>query len=139
MLTAMLLSLTLAPARPPTLTPEDIYKDRVVEKYSGQRVAFRGWLATVVRDGKRKLYLYEIKAIYHDAAAAGRDQSPRREVTATVIFAEDAVRLRNRFKRAEREGERLAVTVEAKVVKHPLGWRLEEARLTGTTPAPRGK
>jgi hypothetical protein len=139
MLTTLLFSLTLGPsAAPPTLTPEDIFKGRVVEKYAGQRVRFSGWLSAVNRDEKRKIYIYEVRTPYYDAAAAGRDQSPYREVVAAVIFARDVPLLRSQFRRAQRAGEKLSVTVEATVVKHTLTWRLEEATLAGST-SQRGK
>jgi hypothetical protein len=142
MLTSLLMfSLTLTlgqSAAPPTLTPEDIFKGRVVEKYAGQRVVFRGWLSAVRRDEKQKIYVYEVRAAYYDAAAAGRDQSPNREVVAAVTFGKDVPLLRSQFRRAQQAGVRLSIGVEATVVKHTLTWRLEEATLVDS-PTTSGK
>ena len=140
MLTAtVLLSLTLTQDPPPkTLTPEDIYNSKVVEKHGGQRVRFRGWLNDIRRDDKRKLYVHEVKALYRDPQAP-RNQSAVREVSAPVCFNQDLVGLRSQFQRAQRNGERLLVQVEGTVVKYPLGWRLEKARLISSRVSSRSK
>jgi hypothetical protein len=140
MLAAMtLLALTLAQDPPPrTLTPEDIYKSKVVEKYGGQRVRFKGWLNDIHRNEKRKLYIYEVKATYTDPQAP-RKQSATREVSAPVCFARDLVGLRSQFQRAKRNGERLIVLVEGTVVKYPLGWQLENAKLISSRTSSRGR
>lgn len=130
----MAFSLLLAqvPPPPPTLTPEDIYKSRVVEKYTGRRVLFRGRLNDIRRNEKEKVYVHEVKATY-------RDQKSAFEVSAPVCFARDQVRLRNQFKRARQNGERILVVVEGTVVKYPLGWRLEEAKLIRSQTRSQGK
>jgi hypothetical protein len=135
----VLVSLALAQDPPPgTLTPEDIYKSRVVEKHGGQRVRFRGWLNDIRRNEKRKLYIFEVKATYRDPQAP-RTQSPTREVSAPVIFSRDLVGLRSQFQRARKNGERLIVLVEGTIVKYPLGWQLENAKLISSRTLSRGR
>lgn len=130
MLAALLCSLTLGrgPALP-TLTPEDVARNRALEKYEGKRVLFAGWLHAVRPDERPKDSVYEVQAVFYDQAAASRDLAPSRVVSVAVCFARDVPRLRDRFKEAQQTGERLRLVVEGKVVRHPAGWRLERAIL----------
>jgi len=132
--TIVLCSLALGQAPPPpTLTPEDLYKSRVVTKYAGQRVRFRGWLRDIHHNEKQKVFIHDVQTTYQPP------QGESRTVSAGVCFARDLVGLRNQFQRAERNGERLLVLVEGKVVKYPVGWRLEEAKLISARAHPRGR
>src|SRR5258707_15317459 len=98
MLAALLFSLTLAQGSgPPTLTPEDVARDRAVSKYEGKRVSFRGWLGAVRPDESRKGHVYEVRATFYDQAAEAKDRSPNREVRIAVCFARDKARLRGQF------------------------------------------
>jgi hypothetical protein len=130
MLATLLFSLTLAQGSGlPTLTPEDVARDRVVAKYEDKRVIFRGWLAAVRPDEGQKGHVFEVRASFYDQAAAGKDLSPHREVRVFVCFARDTARLHGQFRRAQEKSQKLFVLVEGKVVRRSSGWRLEKAVL----------
>ena len=139
MLTAMLVTLALGQgSAPPTLTPEDVVRNRALEKYEGKRVVFRGWIHAIRPDESPKDSVYEVRALFYDQAAASRDLAPSRVASVAVRFARDMPRLREQFKRARKSGEKLRVVVEGKVVRHASGWRLEAATLRGGKNGRRG-